>query len=61
MTSSDKKPPLEKYFLSVALVKMAKKSAGNHLFIQNNNKNCREITLLSLSNLEICIKKAEFL
>ena len=33
-----------KYFLSVAAVKMAKKSAGNHLFIQNNNKNCREIT-----------------
>ena len=27
---------------------------------KNNNKNRREMGLLSLSNLEICIKKAEF-
>ena len=34
-----------------------------HFFLPlevNNNKNCREMGLLSLSNLEICIKKAEF-
>ena len=42
-----------KYFLSVAAVKLAKKSAGNHFFTQKNNKNCREITLLRLSVCQI--------
>jgi hypothetical protein len=30
------------------------------LEVKNNNKNRREMGLLSLSNLAICIKKAEF-
>jgi hypothetical protein len=32
---------------------IGKKSEGNHLFIQNNNKNCREMGLLSLSVRQI--------
>jgi len=37
-------------------------SRQNLFFIRskNNNKNRREMGLLSLSNLAICIKKAEF-
>ena len=53
-----------KYFSSIDAVKLAKKSVGNYLSIQNNNKNHREMGLLSRSVCQILkflIKKAEFL
>ena len=39
-----------------------KQSSSQIFFIRskNNNKNRREMKLLSLSSLEICIEKAEF-
>ena len=41
----------------VTQIKWQKKEGS---YLVNNNKNRREMGLLSLSNLEICIKKAEF-
>mgnify|MGYP007123572791 CR=1 FL=1 len=42
-----------KYFSFCVAVKLAKKNVYNHLLLPNNNKNRREMRLLSLSVCQI--------